>query len=188
MTVAYYLAEYQLDAPALVAALLHDVAEDTRVTIGEIETQFGAEVAQLVDGLTKFEQVSEGAAARQLSKAEIESKTLHKLLGMMARDVRIGIIKLFDRRHNMRTLKAKNRQSQERKAKETLAVYTPLANRLGICSLNQNWKPFVSISYILWLTSELSNSYVRFAKNSPPCLKAYARKSPMPWRKLGYRS
>ncbi len=135
LTVAYYLAEYQLDAPALVAALLHDVAEDTRVTIGEIETQFGAEVAQLVDGLTKFEQVSEGAAARQLSKAEIESKTLHKLLGMMARDVRIGIIKLFDRRHNMRTLKAKNRQSQERKAKETLAVYTPLANRLGIWSL-----------------------------------------------------
>ena len=133
LTVAYYMAEYQMDAAALVAALLHDVAEDTRVTISEIETDFGKEVARLVDGLTKFEQVSEGAA--QLSKAEIESKTLHKLLGMMSRDMRIGIIKLFDRRHNMRTMTAKSRQSQERKARETLAVYTPLANRLGIWSL-----------------------------------------------------
>lgn len=135
LTVAYYLAEYQLDAPALVAALLHDVAEDTRVTIEEIKTQFGKEVAQLVDGLTKFEQLSGDAAATRLSKAEIESKTLHKLFGMMSHDVRIGIIKLFDRRHNMRTLRAKTRESQERKAKETLAVYVPLANRLGIWSL-----------------------------------------------------
>lgn len=132
LTVAHYLAEYKLDAAALVAALLHDVAEDTRVTVGEIEAMFGKEVAHLVDGLTKFEQMSEDAAATKLSKTDIESKTLHKLLGMMAQDVRIGIIKLFDRRHNMQTMAAKSPESQKRKAQETLAVYTPLANRLGI--------------------------------------------------------
>lgn len=142
LTVATYMAEYQMDAASLVAALLHDVAEDTRVTIGEIEAQFGAEVARLVDGLTKFEQVSGGAAAKQLSKAEIESKTLHKLLMTMASDIRIGIIKLFDRRHNMRTMRAKSRESQQRKARETLAVYAPLANRLGIWSLKSELEAY----------------------------------------------
>lgn len=133
LTVAYYLSEYQLDAPALVAALLHDVAEDTRVTIDEIETRFGKEVALLVDGVTKLKDVTKGVSAGStLTKKEIEDATLHKMLGIMTEDVRTVIIKLFDRLHNMRTIKATPYHRQVYKAKETLSIYAPLANRLGI--------------------------------------------------------
>ena len=122
-----------LDAPALIAALLHDVAEDTRVTIEEIEEQFGKEVATLVDGVTKLKDVTKGIARRkELSKQEIEDLTLHKLLAAMTNDVRAVIIKLFDRLHNMRTIGATPYSRQVYKAKETLSVYAPLANRLGI--------------------------------------------------------
>ncbi|MCA9916964.1 MAG: bifunctional (p)ppGpp synthetase/guanosine-3',5'-bis(diphosphate) 3'-pyrophosphohydrolase [Anaerolineales bacterium] len=133
LTVAYYISEYMLDAPALIAALLHDVAEDTRVTIEEIEEQFGKEVATLVDGVTKLKDVTKGIARRkELSKQEIEDLTLHKLLAAMTNDVRAVIIKLFDRLHNMRTIGATPYSRQVYKAKETLSVYAPLANRLGI--------------------------------------------------------
>ena len=133
LTVAYYISEYMLDAPALVAALLHDIAEDTRVTIDEIEHQFGPEVGRLVDGVTKLKDVTKGIARRkELSKQEIEDLTLHKLLAAMTTDVRAVIIKLFDRLHNMRTIKATPHARQIYKAEETLSVYAPLANRLGI--------------------------------------------------------
>lgn len=136
LTVAYYLAEYQLDAPAIVAALLHDVAEDTRVTIQLIENHFGREVALLVDGVTKLKDVTKGIAkGKTLSDREIEDATLHKLLGLMTVDVRTVIIKLFDRLHNMRTIKATPFHRQVYKAGETLSVYAPLANRLGIWKL-----------------------------------------------------
>jgi RelA/SpoT family (p)ppGpp synthetase len=136
LTVAYYISEYMLDAPALAAALLHDVAEDTRVTISEIENQFGAEVAHLVDGVTKLKDVSKGIPNRkELSKREIEDRTLLKLLAAMTDDVRAVVIKLFDRLHNMRTIKATPYARQVYKAKETLSVYAPLANRLGIWRL-----------------------------------------------------
>lgn len=136
LTVAYYISEYMLDAPALIAALLHDVAEDTRVTIEEIEDQFGKEVATLVDGVTKLKDVTKGIARRkELSKQEIEDLTLHKLLAAMTNDVRAVIIKLFDRLHNMRTIKATPYGRQVYKAKETLSIYAPLANRLGIWRL-----------------------------------------------------
>lgn len=136
LTVAYYLAEYQLDAPALVAALLHDVAEDTRVTVDEIESLFGKEVALLVDGVTKLKDVTKGVAkGKTLTKKEIEDATLQKMLGLMTEDVRTVVIKLFDRLHNMRTIQATPYNRQVYKAKETLAVYAPLANRLGIWRL-----------------------------------------------------
>lgn len=133
LTVAYYLAEYMLDAPALIAALLHDVAEDTKVSIEDIETAFGSEVATLVDGVTKLKRVTqEFNNGRTLSKEDLERATLHKLLGVMMSDVRAVIIKLFDRLHNMRTIGATPRDRQIYKANETLSVYAPLANRLGI--------------------------------------------------------
>ena len=136
LTVAYYLSQYHLDASALVAALLHDVAEDTRVAIGEIEEQFGLEVARLVDSVTKLKDVSLGIAQnRQLTRKEIEDASLTKLLGVMTEDVRAVIIKLFDRLHNMRTIKATPYDRQVYKANETLSVYAPLANRLGIWTL-----------------------------------------------------
>ncbi len=133
LTVASYLSEYHLDAPALEAALLHDVAEDTKVSVPEIEAQFTAEVAHLVDGVTKLKDVTEGIAkGKKLTAQEIQDQTLHKLFLAMTVDVRTVIIKLFDRLHNMRTIKALPPHKQRQKAKETLAVYAPLANRLGI--------------------------------------------------------
>lgn len=132
LTIAFYLAQYQMDAPTLVAALLHDVVEDTRVSVQGITARFGTEVGRLVDGLTKFEAVADDAAMKKLSKEEVRNATLHKLFGVMTDDVRVGIIKIFDRLHNMRTIQATSPDTQRRKAEETLAVYAPLANRLGM--------------------------------------------------------
>jgi len=136
LTVAYYMAEYKLDANALMAALLHDVAEDTVVSVDQIQEIFGAEVSQLVDGVTKLKEVSAGVArGRLLHPNEIQDASLHKMFNAMTADVRVVLIKLFDRLHNMRTLQALPFYKQELKAKETLAVYAPLANRLGIWCL-----------------------------------------------------
>ncbi len=133
LTVAYYMAEYKMDAAALMAALLHDVAEDTVVSIEQIQSSFGLEVSQLVDGVTKLKEVSAGIARDQLlDPTEIQDASLHKMFNAMTSDVRVVLIKLFDRLHNMRTVQALPFVKQERKAKETLAVYAPLANRLGI--------------------------------------------------------
>ncbi|MDX1663840.1 MAG: HD domain-containing protein [Candidatus Promineifilaceae bacterium] len=135
LTVAYYLAQYQLDAPALMAALLHDVVEDTRISVSEIESTFGSEVGRLVHGLTKFQAVAADVETGSLSKEAERDATLHRLFAVMTDDVRVGIIKLFDRLHNMRTIGATSPSSQRRKAEETLAVYAPLANRLGMWKL-----------------------------------------------------
>lgn len=136
LTVAYYLSEYHLDAAALEAALLHDIAEDTRVSIEEIEADFSPEVARLVDGVTKLKDVTEGVAkGKSLPPDELKDKSLHKLFSAMTEDVRTVIIKLFDRLHNMRTIKGLPLFKQRQKAEETLAVYAPLANRLGLWNL-----------------------------------------------------
>jgi GTP pyrophosphokinase len=137
LTVALYLAEYRLDAAALAAALLHDVAEDTRVSIDEIRAHFGQDVSRLVDGVTKLKEVTAGVArdSHSLSPAEIRDATLRKLFEAMIADVRVVIVKLFDRLHNMRTIKALVVAKQRQKAEETLAIYAPLANRLGIWRL-----------------------------------------------------
>lgn len=133
LTVSYFLAEYHLDSPTLAAALLHDIAEDTRVSIGDIERQFGPEVGRLVDGVTKLKDVTQGVAkGRILSPDELYNASLRKMFDVMTTDVRTVIVKLFDRLHNMRTIKALPERKQRQKAKETLAVYAPLANRLGI--------------------------------------------------------
>ncbi len=137
LSVAYYLARYRLDTSALIAALLHDVAEDTRVSIGEIEAAFGPETAVLVNGVTKFnsETKSEAESSDKTYKPtrqEIETETLHKLLALMIKDPRVVLIKLFDRLHNMRTIGSMPHHKQVGKAQETLAVYAQLANRLGM--------------------------------------------------------
>lgn len=136
LTVAFYLASFKLDACAIMAALLHDVAEDASVPITDISGRFGEEVAYLVDGVTKLKDVSAGVArGRMLSKQEIQDLSTQKLFREMGSDVRVVIIKLFDRLHNMRTIKHMSREGQERKARETLYVFAPLANRLGIWTL-----------------------------------------------------
>lgn len=135
LTIAYYLAEYQLDAAALAAALLHDIVEDTVVSVEEIHERFGPEVGSLVDGLTKFMMATGDDAPAWMAAEAARDATLHKLFRVMTGDLRVGIIKLFDRLHNMRTISATNAETQRRKAEETLAVYAPLANRLGMWQL-----------------------------------------------------
>ncbi len=133
LTVATYLSTYYLDASALVAALLHDVAEDTNMSVEAICQQFGEEVGQIVDGLTKFDRVTAKAKlGRELTPEEVKEATTFKLFDMMTSDMRIGIVKIFDRLHNMRTIRATPPHKQKIKARETLSIYAPLANRLGM--------------------------------------------------------
>ena len=133
VTVASYLADYHADSPTLIAALLHDVAEDTTVSVKEIENRFGPEVAHIVNGVTKFDRVTAKARlGRELSKAELQRATLYKLFETMAADLRVGVVKIFDRLHNMRTIQALPYRKQSEKARESMLVYAPLANKLGM--------------------------------------------------------
>ena len=136
LAVAEILHGLRLDVDTLAAAILHDVVEDTDVTLAEIEADFGRTIARLVDGVTKMEHIGEFhesglAAGREHAQAE----SLRKLLLAMAEDVRVVLIKLADRLHNMRTLKHLDAARQRRIAQETLDIYAPLANRLGIWSI-----------------------------------------------------
>ncbi len=127
---AMTLAEVQLDATALAAALLHDVPENCDIPISEIEAKFGSEVAKLVDGVTRLGKLSwstEGVAT-----SEVQAENLRKMLVAMAEDLRVVFIKLADRLHNMRTLDALPPERQHSIAQETLEIYAPLAHRLGI--------------------------------------------------------
>ncbi|HYD40749.1 MAG TPA: HD domain-containing protein, partial [Anaeromyxobacter sp.] len=127
LEVAGLLAELKLDEASVVTGLLHDTIEDTLATAEEITELFGPEIAQLVDGVTKLSQFS--AANTQEEK---QAENFRKMVVAMAKDIRVLLVKLADRTHNMRTLEAMKPESQERIARETLDIYAPLANRLGI--------------------------------------------------------
>jgi GTP pyrophosphokinase len=126
LEVTRILAEYGLDAPALAAALLHDTVEDTDMTLHQIENQYGHEVAQLIDGVTKLDRI------QYSSPQEAQAATIRKMVVAMAQDVRVLVIKLVDRLHNIRTVAALRPEKQQRVARETLDVYVPLAHRLGV--------------------------------------------------------
>jgi GTP diphosphokinase / guanosine-3',5'-bis(diphosphate) 3'-diphosphatase len=129
LATADVLAELRLDPTTIAAALLHDVLEDTGVTKEELSERFGDDVAEIVDGVTKLKRLPSG----NLEEAQAES--LRKMIVAMSRDVRVIIIKLADRLHNMRTLANLKRETQLKKATETLEIYAPLAHRLGIYSI-----------------------------------------------------
>jgi GTP diphosphokinase / guanosine-3',5'-bis(diphosphate) 3'-diphosphatase len=129
VAVAEIVADWQLDAQAVMAALLHDVMEDTAVSKQEITDRFGKPVAELVDGLSKLDRIE------FQSQADAEAENFRKMLLAMARDVRVILIKLADRLHNMRTLEAVTPEQRRRVARETLEIYAPIANRLGLDSL-----------------------------------------------------
>ena len=129
LAVASILSQWRLDAQGLAAALLHDVMEDTAITKTEIETSFGKPVADMVDGVSKLDQIE------FTSREDAQAESFRKMLLAMAQDVRVILIKLADRLHNMRTLDAMAPPHRRRIARETLDIYAPIANRLGLNAL-----------------------------------------------------
>jgi len=129
LAVASILSQWRLDAQGLAAALLHDVMEDTAITKLEIETSFGKPVADMVDGVSKLDQIE------STSREDAQAENFRKMLLAMAQDVRVILIKLADRLHNMRTLDAMAPAHRRRIARETLDIYAPIANRLGLNAL-----------------------------------------------------
>ena len=135
LNVAIILAGLELDKETIVAGLLHDVVEDTIMTEEDLQREFGADVALLVDGVTKLEKLPLTTNAASDEKLEMQAENLRKMFLAMAKDIRVIMIKLADRLHNMRTLKYKTPESQKRIARETLEIYCPIAQRLGISKL-----------------------------------------------------
>ena len=129
LNVAYILTGLHLDDETICAALLHDVVEDTGATLEEMDSLFGKNIMELIDGVTKLGRIE------YMSKEDVKLENYRKMFLAMAKDIRVIMIKLADRLHNMRTLKYMREDKRQRIAKETIEVYAPLANRLGISNI-----------------------------------------------------
>jgi GTP diphosphokinase / guanosine-3',5'-bis(diphosphate) 3'-diphosphatase len=156
LNVALIIADFKLDLPSIITGLLHDVVEDTHASLAEVQSQFGSEVARLVDGVTKVSKIT------FLSREEKQAENFRKMIIAMAHDIRVVLIKLADRLHNMRTLNHLPHDRQQEIARETLEIYAPIAHRLGI----------------YWLKSELEDAAFRYLNPAAyATLKAYVAKT-----------
>ena len=159
LAVANILASWHLDPQALTAALLHDVMEDTAVTKSDITERFGRAVAEMVDGLSKLDKIE------FQTHEDAQAENFRKMLLAMARDVRVMLIKLADRLHNMRTLDGLAPEKQRRIARETLEIYAPIANRLGLNSIYQELED-LSFRYLYPRRYEVLSKAVRAARGN----------------------
>ncbi|HPL18476.1 MAG TPA: HD domain-containing protein [Spirochaetota bacterium] len=142
LEVGIILAGFKLDTDTIAAALLHDTVEDTGTTLDMIEKAFGEEVARLVDGVTKISSI------KSRTKATAQAATLRKMLIATVKDIRVIIIKLADKLHNMRTIMFQPPETQTRVAKEALDIYAPLARRLGMSKISSELEDLASASSI----------------------------------------
>ncbi|MBI3937275.1 MAG: bifunctional (p)ppGpp synthetase/guanosine-3',5'-bis(diphosphate) 3'-pyrophosphohydrolase [Betaproteobacteria bacterium] len=159
LAVANILAQWHLDSQALTAALLHDVMEDTSVTKAELSRNFGKPVADLVDGVSKLDQIEFE------TQKEAHAENFRKMVLAMARDVRVILIKLADRLHNMRTLDAVEPEKRRRIARETLEIYAPIANRLGLNSIYQELED-LSFRYLYPVRYQVLSRAVKAARGN----------------------
>ncbi len=159
IAVARMLADMHMDKESIIAAILHDVLEDTAIDKTTIVEQFGAEVAELVDGVSKLEQINFE------SRIEAQAENLRKMMLAMTRDIRVILIKLADRLHNMRTLDAMPLDKRRRIAKETLEIYAPIANRLGMNNFRIEFED-IGFSFLYPLRYRVLKDAVRKARGN----------------------
>lgn len=173
LEVAFILAEQHLDSATITAGLLHDVVEDTNVTIQQLREEFGEEIAELVDGVTKIGEL------KFKSAEEEQAEYFRKMLLSMAKDIRVIIIKLADRLHNMRTLDSLDEQKQKRIAQETREVYAPLAHRFGMAKIKWELED-LSLKY---LDAEAYDELVRKVNERREDREAYIQEITEPLEK-----
>lgn len=159
VAVTCILAKLHLDVPTLMAALLHDVVEDTGIPSKEISEQFGKQVAELVDGLTKLDKIQLQTAA------QAQAENFRKMLLAMSQDVRVILVKLADRLHNMQTLESMRPDKQKRIAHETLDIYAPIANRLGLNLIYQELED-LSFKYLYPFRYRIINKAIKAARGN----------------------
>ncbi|MDO5403004.1 MAG: HD domain-containing protein, partial [Eubacteriales bacterium] len=166
LCVAIILAELELDKESIVAGLLHDVVEDTVMTSEDVTREFGAEVSLLVDGVTKLTQLS-----YEHDKIEIQAENLRKMFLAMAKDIRVILIKLADRLHNMRTMQYQSPVKQREKSRETMEIYAPIAHRLGISKIKVELDD-LSMKYLM---PDVYNSLVEQVDLNRPGREAFIK-------------
>src|SRR5277367_1832558 len=172
--VAHLLADMKLDVTSLCAAILHDVVEDTKQLIEKISEQFGADVARLVEGVTKISKLD------LLAPEDRQAENVRKMLLAMVNDVRVVMVKLADRLHNMRTLEYLSPERQQRIARETLDIYAPVANRLGMGLIRGELEDlafrYLETDAFLELQKKVANKQTRSTSFWPKCRTRFARK------------